>query len=697
MFCPKCGKEIPNQATFCPKCGAAVSSAARSAAPETPSSAAQGRSATAVKEKPPKKKRGRKVIIAALLIVAAVLLLPKLFGAPDESPPEEDVPAQDDTIDPAADQTAELLTIIDETEAALSDTFDKYAELDPINHFDQFDKDGDGYIDDIAPYVEAFRQQAQVYAEFITVLEENQQAAAALSIPDAKTAGAAERYFSQMHDAAAAYENLAVFQADYQDFYQNVVSCRPVEADFSGNISGYYEALNQWLGEVQTGYAAIACPACAESEWERYGEILEYNDGVARKVAQAIQYNDWLRFYSSENMTGRYRTVEANRFGRLVDCTNGEINHIAIQGNSASDLAAEIHTFCELTPEEREAYEFENIRTGELILDYEVTDTIYPSLYNTYDAFAIVKTGCISGTRSIVVEAEIEGFTQQYRESFNLDSSYKAIYIKPPAMTGELDLTAAKPAQLKITVSEKDGTLIEAKTFDITLKSKYDFEWYSDEYGNATQDNILCFLTPEADAIAKLKRAAIDEISDMTGDTVQSFVGYQPIFSNNYGTTYIQVAGLMRALYEDMGVRYNMNPFSISGSSQHIQLPEDVIANQSGLCVETSLVIASALQSANMHAFLVFPPGHAQVAVEVWNSGEQVGEYFLIETTALDSSNSKEYFIGQANALLNEGTAPTGIITYYSAAGWADYLKNEVEYIVDCNDARLLGMTPFAH
>lgn len=62
----------------------------------------------------------------------------------------------------------------------------------------------------------------------------------------------------------------------------------------------------------------------------------------------------------------------------------------------------------------------------------------------------------------------------------------------------------------------------------------------------------------------------------------------------------------MNALYE-MGVRYNMNPFSISGSNQHIQLPEDVIENQSGLCIETSLVIAGALQSANMHALLIFP------------------------------------------------------------------------------------------
>ena len=32
-----------------------------------------------------------------------------------------------------------------------------------------------------------------------------------------------------------------------------------------------------------------------------------------------------------------------------------------------------------------------------------------------------------------------------------------------------------------------------------------------------------------------------------------------------------------------MGVRYNMDPFSLGGSDQHILLPEDVIEQRSGL------------------------------------------------------------------------------------------------------------------
>ena len=60
----------------------------------------------------------------------------------------------------------------------------------------------------------------------------------------------------------------------------------------------------------------------------------------------------------------------------------------------------------------------------------------------------------------------------------------------------------------------------------------------------------------------------------MTGGQMNSFVGYQNnAWNNHYVGTYLQAAGLMRAMYE-MGVRYNMDPFSLSGSNQHILLPD---------------------------------------------------------------------------------------------------------------------------
>ncbi|MDE6220063.1 MAG: hypothetical protein K2G51_06505, partial [Lachnospiraceae bacterium] len=499
-------------------------------------------------------------------------------------------------------------------------------------------------------------------------------------------------YFNMLCDSKKAHYEIISFFVDYFEFSDNYyLFARP--DDFG--TEDHYEKLYTWFQSVKEGYLAInSCPSCLENEWKQYGETLDLNESIARKEYQAVSYEDWLRMYSAIYMSNRYDTIEELQYDGLLDCLKGEISHSQAQRNLSAKLADEIHNYAELGQKERSEYEFEYVRTDKILLNYECIDTIYPSLYNTYDAFLIIKTGCVSGSRKILVEAEIPGFTQKYKESFTLDSAYRAIYIKPPALTGDLDLTSAKEAQINVTVSDQDGTVIGAKTFPVTIKSKYDVKWYTDEYGIATQDNILCYLTPEAPVISELKRVAIDEIAAMTNGRMESFPGYQETEFNHYVGTYLQAAGIMRALYE-MGVRYNMDAFSISNSHQHVLFPEDVLKQRSGICIETSLVVASALQSAGMHAFLVFPPGHAQVAVEVWNG---TGEYFLIETTALSAdTNNRNIFINDANALLKEEVLNSSPIKYLNAEAWKAYLSVEETYLIDCDDSRVLGLTPFAN
>ena len=170
------------------------------------------------------------------------------------------------------------------------------------------------------------------------------------------------------------------------------------------------------------------------------------------------------------------------------------------------------------------------------------------------------------------------------------------------------------------------------------------------------------------------------------------------VAGNVYAVTYLQSAAIMKAMY-NMGVRYNMDGFSVSGSNQHILLPEQVLEQQSGLCIETSLTVASALQSAGMHAFLVLPPGHAQVAVEIWDSGNGSGEYFLIETTALkDSVINGSGLADDAVALMNgelDKFKDNGCIYYFNSDAWKEYIQDA--YVIDCDDSRVLGMTPFAN
>ena len=70
----------------------------------------------------------------------------------------------------------------------------------------------------------------------------------------------------------------------------------------------------------------------------------------------------------------------------------------------------------------------------------------------------------------------------------------------------------------------------------------------------------------------------------------------------------------------------------------------------------------------------------------------------FIETTALsDNWNNQNVFINDANALLEEKVLNSSPITYMNADTWYEYLSAEGTYVIDCDDSRVLGLTPFTN
>ena len=554
-----------------------------------------------------------------------------------------------------------------------------------------------------------FDERTQAFKTAMEQTEQSKEQALKLTHLKSNAKEAAESYFDTLIASCRNIMDISGFFADYFSFgFGNP----PSREDYA-KISDHYNALYNWNKKAKASIASIASvPQCLEVEWENYIKAFDLNDGIVDKEYKAAKYNDWLRYYSALNLTTRYTTLEEKTFNAFLNALQGELDLARNQISSADQLAGEIRSYAESEADSRAGYEFKNNRDGKISLAFEAIDTIYPALYKTYDAFVILKTGCVSGNRTIVVKAEIPGFTQAFEQTYKLDAAYRNIYIKPPVLSTELNLASAKEAQIKVSVYEKDGlTLIQAQSFPVVIKSINDVEWTSDDFGTSTIDNILCFLKPDADEIDRLKRDAIDEISKMTDGKVQSLVGYQETGFNHYVGTYLQAAGIMRALY-NTGVRYDMGAFSVSGSNQRVRFPDEVLEKKAGLCIETSLTVASALQSAGMHAYLVFPPGHAQVAVEIWNrdytdaDGKEVkgaghGEYFLIETTCLDSSNTQEAFVKYANGLVELKAISSSVsdypIVYKSASEWQEYIQTNGAYILDCDDSRFLGLTEFYH
>ena len=325
----------------------------------------------------------------------------------------------------------------------------------------------------------------------------------------------------------------------------------------------------------------------------------------------------------------------------------------------------------------------------------EYVTAIFPALYNSIDYVISMSAICEQGDCDILVETEIEGFTQKYSQKITLGPEITRLYIKPALLSQELNLNSQKTTQLKITVTNLENQkIVIQETKAITLMSLYDLSLSYGSDGAHPLVNTLAWLTPEAKEVRELKRLAIEEIKGLTQEQyygvqtddgienvaiMTGIVGYQPANLNLFDLQayYVQMQALaIQCAMSDWGIAYNMSSYSSSDFYQVLQRvvpPAETINTKSGVCIETSLVMASALQSAGMHCMLVFPPGHCQVAVEIW----ETGEYLLIETTILPVTLDNI----------------TNIVQYQTKEEWEQFVGNAT-YIIDCNMAPYLNLTP---
>ncbi len=305
----------------------------------------------------------------------------------------------------------------------------------------------------------------------------------------------------------------------------------------------------------------------------------------------------------------------------------------------------------------------------QVICDYTYPEKIIPANYRSMDNIAFVQLSTNKGIKTVVVRVEIPGFTQKFEQKVEITKAETEINVHPPLLSDAISqLNSSKDAQLIITVEDADtGELEVQDTLDVTLYSRYDMQWY-DEYDNSYVENILAWMTPEAPEVSRLLRAAADSAAYLTDGELDSIVGYQYASDwNEAQITYVQAAALMHALATQMNVKYIMEPFSATDTSlQRVKTPAQVINEEGGLCAETSLVIASALQAMGMHPVLILPPGHMHVAVETWYGS---GEYIYIETTALTEAANEDF---------------DSVLAYLDPDQWDNYLNQEGYIVIDC-------------
>ena len=504
-------------------------------------------------------------------------------------------------------------------------------------------ENGDGeYAEAMLEYVEHCRSVREECAQLAAALESNP--------------GWAQQHGRQYENAVTACGILQEYLAFYGDYYHSSdplmeVQARAAQGEYASEtelLDGMYTA----MGDVRTNYLTMNCPAALTDVWTGYVRQIDAFQDKLYADYTAIVNQDPLMQFSSNQLVARQPAIlwhyESMMYTLLI-----------MQYDVCAALCSD------------------ETLSDEVNLYHSFVDAIYPNLYPSMDSAINLLLYTGTGSREVLIEAEITGFSQQYYQLVTVTPEMRFFQIKPPVLPDVPSLSGEKATQIVLRVTDKEtGAILAAESRNVTLRSLYDFSMYNNEFGMIEPYTLLAWLDPESQAVLELRRDAIDWICSAFGEGYESLPGYQLAYPGDVSqaeTTLIQALGIQGAI-SDRGVRYNMGPYSF-GANQRVLPPSQVLSSRSGICIETALLVASALQSADMNAMILILPGHAQVALETW---EGSGEYYLLETTKLPFT-ATEADISAFCAL------PT-------AEEWTEYLDGDGVYVIDCALASSLNI-----
>lgn len=320
-------------------------------------------------------------------------------------------------------------------------------------------------------------------------------------------------------------------------------------------------------------------------------------------------------------------------------------------------------------------------------VSYTGIEEIYPAEYNSDFSLLYFDVVCNQGDTDILVKAEVEGLTQVYEQTFSVGRELTRVYVKPPIDLANIDLSAPYTAQLKLTITSTDGSeVFYQKTDNVNVLSMRDYKYESP----VDVIDLLNWVTPNSEEIVQLNRYAT-EILQQSQVTPSSIVGYQGADSlmEYYNVTGTQINAIMYAI-SNVGVRYNNTAFSLN-ALQSVLLPKEVLTHKSGICLDLTLLVASSLEAAGFHTFLLITTGHAQVAVEVQ---ENSGEYYIIECTALPAQNRNTYNFQSFDQIGVDQLEMNAVINYLTHDQILTYFEQKEARVIDCSLANSLNIEP---
>ncbi len=236
----------------------------------------------------------------------------------------------------------------------------------------------------------------------------------------------------------------------------------------------------------------------------------------------------------------------------------------------------------------------------------------------------------------ITLSVQIPNFTQEQPIAVNATPGWKTQSFHPPMLPGMIDALATVPyrdSQVVLRVRGASGKSCEDSK-PLRLLSSRAMSWLSPQ-GQNDADFLAGWVTPQAPAIRQLLDRATERLQKnpaLYPGTI-SMVGYDGTRQDVIN----QVNAIYDTLEQDYHIRYSRITIQYGlPAVEHILLPKDMLKSGLGMCVETTVTMASAIESLHMRPYIYIIPGHAFLGVAL---GPEGTERRFWETSLLGQGN----------------------------------------------------------
>ncbi|MFA5065678.1 MAG: hypothetical protein WC566_09455 [Dehalococcoidia bacterium] len=268
-----------------------------------------------------------------------------------------------------------------------------------------------------------------------------------------------------------------------------------------------------------------------------------------------------------------------------------------------------------------------------------VTPAIYlqmPNLDITFVDFEITNNG--DSPISLSVESELQGYSEKAIDTVDISPHATVVVGQTPILKPQAIPLEIANTTLRYRIADSSGAVIREQTLPVKIYGRDTMLWAMQEGDDWTDTSVFigAFVTPHAPEIDELVRQAAEYHPS------NSMEGYQcSQCSDEEWSEYTtaQVKAVYEALQQDYHLKYINSTIAFSNESeapQRIRLPSESINTKSSNCIDGTVLYASALESMDMHPYIVLTPTHAFLCYEI--NPDDPNSLGCLETTMTGSA-----------------------------------------------------------